>query len=289
MTDSADRKHPVPAATAVSPDAVIPRSALERVLARATELQSTGADVTEVVSEARLMEIAREVGIDTAHLRQALAEERSRLPMKEHDQGFVLDRLGPAALSAQRTVPGTPGEIVAKLENWMPRMESLALRRRIGDRISWEPKHDPLGNFFRTLGMGGRKLPLLRLDQITVSVNAVDNTRSVVRFDAEAFAARRTQRTNVAVMWTLAGIIGVGAGIPLAILGTGPAVGVGLLGLGSFAAGIGFIAWRAIRRAYRDMLDNVHLRCEQLLDELESGGMQPSPSLARQVTAALLR
>lgn len=288
MTDSADSKRNMPATTPVS-DAVIPRAALERVLARATELQSTGSETTEVVSETRLMEIAREVGIDTSHLRQALAEERARLPMQENEQGFILDRLGPASLSTQRTVPGTPGEIVAKLENWMPRMESLALRRRIGDRISWEPKHDPLGNFFRTLGMGGRKFPLLRLDQITVSVNAVDSKRSVVRFDAAAFAARRTQRTNAAVMWTLAGIIGVGAGIPLALLGTGPAVGIGLLGLGLFATGMGFLAWRAIRRAYRDMLDNVHLRCEQLLDELESGGMQPSPSLARQVTAALLR
>ena len=49
------------------------------------------------------------------------------------------------------------------------------------------------------------------------------------------------------------------------------------------------MGWRAIRRSYREMLNRTHLRLEQLLDELESGGMQPPPSLAKQVTAALLR
>lgn len=288
MSDTDGSKRNVPVTT---PDAnaVIPRTALERVLARATELQSTGADVTETVSEARLMEIAREVGIDTSALRQALAEERARLPMQETETGFVLDRLGPASLSAQRTINGTPSQIVAKLDSWMPKMESLTPRRRIGDRVSWEPRHDPLGNFFRTLGMGGRKLPLLRLDQVVASVHAVDETRSVVRFDMEAFSARRTQRTTVSVLWAAAALVGIGLGVPLALLGTGPAVGLAVAGLSLFTGGAAFISWRGIRRGYRTMLDNAHLRLEQMLDELESGGMQPTPSLARQVTQALLR
>lgn len=289
MSDTDGSKRNVPATTTADENAVIPRAALERVLARATELQSRGFDVTETVSEARLVEIAREVGIDTSHLRQAIAEERARLPMQETETGFVLDRLGPASVSAQRTINGTPSQILAKLDAWMPKMESLTPRRRIGDRVSWEPRHDPLGNFFRTLGMGGRKLPLLRLDQVVASVHAVDDTRSIVRFDAEAFSARRTQRTTVSVLWAAAAFIGIGVGVPLALLGTGPAVGLGLVGLSAFSAGSAFISWRGIRRGYRDMLDNAHLRLEQLLDELESGGMQPAQSLARQVTQALLR
>ena len=36
-----------------------------------------------------------------------------------------------------------------------------------------------------------------------------------------------------------------------------------------------------------EMLQRTHLRLEQLLDELENGGMKPAPSLAKQVTALL--
>lgn len=289
MNPSPDDNRSLPVAAGGDGTPVLPRSALERVLARATELQNSGAEVTEGVSEARIMEIAKEVGIDTSALRQALAEERARLPMTETERGFVLDWLGPANVSVQRIVPGTPAEVLAKLDSWMPKMESLSLRRRVADRMSWEPRHDPLGNFFRALGMGGRKLVLLRLDQVVASVTAVDDRRSVVRFDADAFAARRTQRTSTVLFTLFFALAALGAGVPLAVLGTGGVVGLGLAGLAALALGAGYASWRAIRRGYRDMLNNAHLRLEQLLDDLERGGMQPPPSLAKQVTAALLR
>ena len=267
----------------------LPRAALERVLARATELQGDGGELPEVVSESRLMEIAREVGIDPLHLRQALAEERARLPMQEPEHGVVLDALGPATLSAQRVVPGTPSEVLTKLEGWMPRMESLTLRRRVADRVSWEPSRDSIGNFLRSLGMGGRRQDLVRLDQVVASVTPVDATRSVVRFDADTFAARRTQRTSLMVILGLLTVKVLGVSALLSIFG-GPGIAAGgIAGVGALAAGLGYVSWRAIRRSYRQMVDRTHLRLEQLLDELESGGMQPPPSLARQVTAALLR
>ncbi len=285
-TDS-NRHLPVPASDAAQP--ALPRIALERVLARATELQGDGGDVSDAVSESRLMEIAREVGIDTQHLRQALAEERARLPMQEREHGAVLDALGTATVSVQRVVPGTAAEILIKLEAWMPRMESLSLRRRVADRVSWEPRRDPLGNFFRSLGMGGRRLDLVRLDQVVASVTAIDATRSVVRFDAEAFAARRAQRTSVLLVTLAMVFMGLGLAVPLVLLAGGGIASVGLAGVGAFVSGLGYFSWRTIRRGYREMIDRTHLRLEQLLDDLETGGMQPPPSLARQVTAALLR
>lgn len=269
-------------------DRVLPRAALQRVLERATSLQSEGGLDDDGVSESRIMEIAREVGIDPAHLRQALAEERARLPMQESDSGVVLDALGPATVSAQRVVPGTPAAVLAKLDAWMPRMESLSPLRRVGDRVSWEPRHDPLGNFFRALGMGGRRFDLVRLDQVVASVTAVDDGRSVVRFDAEAFAARRAQRTSALLIFLVLALVGVGLSVPIAVLANTTAiVGPALAGVAAFVGGIGYASWRAIRRGYRTMVDRTHLRLEQLLDELEAGGMQPPPSLARQVTALL--
>ncbi len=270
-------------------DPVLPRAAVERVLARATELQSEGSDAPDVVSESRLMDIAKEVGIDTASLRQAIAEERARVPLQENPTGVTLEALGPGTLSAQRVVPGTPAELLAKLEGWMPRMESLTMRRRIGDRLSWEPRRDAIGNFLRSLGMGGRRFDLVRLDQLVVSVTAVDSTRSVVRFDLEAFRARRAQRNAALGIAAGLALIGIGGAIPISLVVTGSAMGVGLAGLGVFVVGGAFAAWRAIRHGYLEMLGRAHLRLEQMLDELENGGMQAPPSLARQVTAALLK
>lgn len=286
MTTPADPNSPLPPST----EPALPRAALERVLRRATELQGDTSELPDVVAESRLMEIAREVGIDATNLRQALAEERARLPMQEQEErGVVLDALGPASVSVQRVVPGTPAEVLAKLDAWMPRMESLSLRRRIADRMSWEPRRDAIGNFLRSLGMGGRRLDLVRLDQLVASVTAVDATRSVVRFDAESFKARRTQRTSIVMILIALAILGGGAAIPVLLLGGGTLAGGVLAAIAAFVGGIGYFSWRTIRRGYREMIDRTHLRLEQLLDDLESGGMQPPPSLAKQVTQALLR
>ena len=154
--------------------------------------------------------------------------------------------------------------------------------------MSWEPRHDPIGNFFRNLGLGGRRFDLVRLDQMVASVTAVDASRSVVRFDAEAHAARRTQRTTITLI-AIALFFAAGlSSIPLALFaGSVGIAGSGMAGIAALFGGIGWFSWRAIRRGYREMLDRTHLRLEQLLDELENGGMQPPPSLARQVTALL--
>jgi hypothetical protein len=59
------------------------RDAMERVVARAAELQAHNAAVGEGgLTEAQLLEIGREVGISQHHLRQALAEERGRLALQ---------------------------------------------------------------------------------------------------------------------------------------------------------------------------------------------------------------
>src|SRR5690606_34765023 len=113
-----------------NPGPSIPRAALERVLARATELQSTNTDSPEGISEERLVEIGREVGIPAEHLRMALAEERTRSPYAETESGPLLDGLGVVQVSAQRSVNGTPAELLASLDTWMKREEGLDPHRR---------------------------------------------------------------------------------------------------------------------------------------------------------------
>lgn len=270
-------------------DPSIPRDALERVLARASQLQADRSDAPDVVSESRLIEIAKEVGIDTTHLRQALAEERARSPLAPDEHGMVLDSLGPATMSAQRVVPGTPAEIMGKLDSWMPRMEAVLLLRRTSERVSWEPRRDAIGNFLRSLGMGGRRFDLIRLDQVVATVTAVDATRSVVRFDIEARRVRRTQRNGVVAAIAGLALIALGVSIVASVAATASASGLVMGVMAAFGAGGAYAVWRGIRYGYREMLNRAHLRVEQLLDELETGGLKEPPSLARQVTTALLR
>lgn len=284
-----------PAPARVSPEelrqanAVIPRAALERVLARAVELQTVREELPEGISEARLVEIGGEVGIDVTNLRQAMAEERARLPLSEEEHGFLLDALGPGTASAQRTVPGAPAEIVAKLEAWMPRMELLEKRRRVGERLSWEPKRDPIGNFFRAFGIGGRQLDLVRADQVSAVVTSIDDTKSVVRFESQMHGVRRTQRTIfvlLAIGLTKAFFL---LAIPIWLLaspGAVPVVAIALIG--ALLGGTGYALWRSIRRSYRKLVGRAHLRLEQLLDDLEIGGMHASPGLLHQVRDVLL-
>ncbi len=271
----------------------IPRDALERVLARATELQGTTGDATEALSESRLLEVAREVGIDASHLKQALAEERARVAFDAPGGGPILDALGSAIVGAQRVVPGSASDVQARIDAWLPRMEGLAVRRRMPQRTSWEPRHDPIGNALRALGTGGRRFDLVRVDQLIATVTPVDDAKSVVRFDVELSGVRRAQR-NAA----LAVVVGVNA-VTFGVLSTvltviasnsanpgGFTAAIGALAVVQVAGGYGL--WRAIKGSFKRTVARVQLRVDQLLDDLEQGAMQPPPSVIGQVTNALL-
>ena len=266
----------------------IPRTALERVLARASELQTSTPDGGDSISEERLLDIAREVGLDLAHVRQAIGEERARLPMTDVESGLLLEALGPASATVQRTVPGTPDEILGQLDAWMPRMESLATRRRTGDRQSWEPRHDPVGNFLRaSFGVGGRRFDLVRVEQVVASVTAIDATRSVIRFDAETGGMRRTQRNQAVVLMAFLGLLWAVAAVPAVLLvGDGVATGI-LAGITAFVGGAAFLTWRTMRRAYRNAVDRIQLRLEQLLDDLEHGRLTEPPNLLQKVVGQI--
>src|SRR5258708_8059579 len=103
------------------------RAAVERVLARATELQA-GADrgAEGSLTGAQIEALAKEVGLDPINLRQAMAEERSRVSLPV-ERGMLASLYGAATVSAQRTVSGTPAQVLGALDDWMQRQESLLL------------------------------------------------------------------------------------------------------------------------------------------------------------------
>jgi hypothetical protein len=175
------------------------RAALERVLARAAELQGAAADGPEgALTEAQLLEVGREVGIDAAHLRQALAEERTRVTLPE-EPGLVGRFAGPAVASATRVVNGTPVAVLDTLDGWMQREECLQVKRRYPGRMTWERRRDFVGNIKRSLRMGGRGYDLTRAGEVGATVVAVDERRSLVR--SGSWARWRTRRCSPSSRW----------------------------------------------------------------------------------------
>jgi hypothetical protein len=86
----------------------IDRAAVDRVLARAVQLQSESSNEPQgQLSESQLLDLAKEVGLDPVNLRQALAEERTRVALPE-EHGMLASLYGGSLASAQRVVRGTP-------------------------------------------------------------------------------------------------------------------------------------------------------------------------------------
>ncbi len=268
----------------------VPRQVLERVLARASELQTqSSSDPVETISEERLLEIAREVGLDVQHVRQALAEERAQLLLPGVAGGLVpgpsdspaVAAYGPAVIGAQRTVRGSPAEVLQRLEQYLPRNEYLTPVRRTGDRVVWEPRRDPMGNLLRSIGGGGRRFDLVRLDQLVVTATAVDAERTVLRFDAVVAGARKSARTTGQIVTGMMALVALIGSLPVFLISTIlPAVAAGLVGFLVLMAGaVSWFTWRGMRSQFRSMIARVQTRLELLLDDEEQGRLQASPSL----------
>lgn len=273
---ASDEKPPVPAIV-TGRQTLLDRQALERVLARAAELQGASAipESSDLISESQLIDIGNEVGLSPATLNQALAEERTRVNVPE-ERGLVAQVAGAGYATATRTVPGTPKDILATLDAWMLREECLQVQRRFADRITWEPQRGLFGKLRRTVNVSGRGFYLMDATQASATVLPVDASRVVVRLDADIHAsrARRVGMGGVlgAVGAAASGVVGLGlviAHLPLLL-----AAGVAVL---PFAGGS--LAGYRVARTHRTVLSSVQLALEQILDRLEHGEFERPPGL----------
>jgi hypothetical protein len=271
-----DEKPPVPAPVP-GRQTLLDRKAFERVLARAAELQGASAlpEVGDLISEGQLLDIGNEVGLNPATLKQALAEERTRINVPE-ERGLVAQIAGAGFATATRTVPGSARDVLATLDAWMLRDECLQVQRRFTDRITWEPQRGLFGKLRRTVNVSGRGFYLMDATQVSATVLPVDSARVVVRLDADIHASR-SRRVGVggflaAMGLAASGVLGLAlvvAHLPLFI-----AAGSAVLPL----AGGSFAAYR-VARTHRGILSSVQLALEQILDRLEHGEFERPPGL----------
>lgn len=260
---------PVPAPAAGLPSPPLDRAALERVLARAGELQASAARPPEGLSDTQLLEVGQEVGLSPEHLRQALAEERTRVAVPvEH--GVVGSWFGPTIATASRVVRGTPAQVLALLDGWMQREELLRPRRRFGERLTWEARKDFLGSIQTGFNLGGRPYALTNAAEVGATAVPVDNDRVVVSLDADFGPSRQRSVVGSGVAAGLgvvsgAGIVALASMAPeVAGLVIGGAVGTAWTLVGGLVAG-------AVARAQRKKVSRAQLALEQILDRLEHG------------------
>jgi hypothetical protein len=252
--------------------APLDRAAVERVVARATELQAHHADAPDHLTEKQLLELGSEVGLSADHLRQALAEERTRVIVPE-ETGVVGSWFGSTVAAASRVVPGTPAEVLAQIDNWMQRQELLRVRRRIGDRLTWEPRKDFMGSMQASFNIGGRAYALTAASEVGVTAVAVDAGRVLVRLDADFAPTRRRSVTWAGVTAGL-GITSSAGVVALASLSAEPgALAIGAV-VGSLWTGLSGVAAAAMARAQRRKVARGQLALEQILDRLEHGDMR---------------
>src|SRR6478736_8138622 len=155
----------------------IDRSSLERVLARASELQAGSGETPDEFTEDQLLDLGKEVGLSPQHLRQALAEERTRSVVPEDESGVSASLFGPSRVRAERTVPGKSDDVLGSIDVWMQRTELLIVKRHHADRIVWEPRHDFLVGIKRALKVGGRDYALSQAFEASATVVQVDEGR----------------------------------------------------------------------------------------------------------------
>ncbi len=256
----------------------IDRAALERVLARAAELQATTADdgaPSDGLTEQQLLEVGNEVGLSPVHLRLALAEERTRNVVPS-ERGLVAQMAGAAVATVQRMVRGTPADVLGALNQTMQRDESLILKRRYADRVTWEPRRDLWAALRRLSLASGRAYDLLRVSEVAATAIAVDDSRTLVRLDADVSGVRgRRLQGGVAV--ASAGTVAGGIIFGLALL-IQPAL-IPAIAIGAVPALAGLAGGVAVARTHRQILQRAQLALEQVLDRVENNEARRPPSL----------
>jgi hypothetical protein len=249
------------------PNRRIDRAALERIIQRAAELQAGEMDTGEAMTEAELLKLGADVGIDGRFLRQALYEESAGGQADE--RGLLARWFGPKRVFASRVVAGNKVDVEAALAQWMTEGEALAVKRRLPDRTVWEQQRGFFAQMKRGFGVGGRAYHLARALDVMVVVTPLEDGYCHVELSADVSLLR----SGAVSMGTAAGIsLTLIGGVALA-LASGIALPLTLVALVPVAAGVASPVLAS--RAQRTRSGQMQLALEQVLDRLEHGEISP--------------
>ncbi len=249
------------------------RSAIERVLARAAELQAQrSAEPGGGLSEDQVLELGKEVGLSPETLQQAIAEERGRV-VGTSPRGVAGAWFGHAQFSATRVVTGTPQSVLAALDAHIRGELPFEVKRRFPDRLLWEPKGGFLDGVRMSLGVRAEGGDLVLAEEVSALVVAVDGERTHVRLDA-SIAGRRRNAARASV------VVAGGAAFAAWVFAAMTVAPVVTLTVAGTAAVLGVLT---PKRNYQGVAERVDLALYQVLDRLEYG-----PAKRKGVAAGLV-
>src|ERR1700741_978335 len=104
---------PGPPGSSNVPARLLTTAELEAVIQRAVELQTTREDMAEGLSEAEVMRIGQELGLEAVAVRRAIAEVRWRPPV---EKGVLAGVMGPGIIRAARTIRRPAAELGMLIE-----------------------------------------------------------------------------------------------------------------------------------------------------------------------------
>ncbi len=245
----------------------ISRDVLERVIQRAAELQAGELDTGEGLTEAELLKVGAEVGIDGRFLRQALYEQHSHRP---GERGALARWFGPATVGAGRVVPGEKAAIEAALAHWMADGEAMAVKRRLPDRTVWERQKGFFAEVKRGFGVGGKAYQLARALDVTVIVTQLEPGFCHVELSADLSAQRSG---SVAAALGSGGALALVGAAMMWVTGRADVPIAQVVALVPFGAAA--LTPVLAGRMQRTRAGHMTLALEQVLDRLEHGEIKP--------------
>lgn len=230
---------------------------VERVLRRAIELQFDDDHGPDTLNPEHIERIAREIGIDPAHVRRALFEEATA---SEQVEMTPLDRfLAPVRMKERTIVEGDPANVANTVDTWLEKHEGLQKRRLHGHGVVWEKDPSPVASIRMGIGVGKGTGALRGVGPITSHMHSVEPEKHLVTLEADTAVIGRVAKGLLA-----AGIgLSVVLGFVLAVLGAGWGALGGALGVLALFGGLGFVtakAWASrVRNGLRRAIDAIKL------------------------------
>jgi len=261
------------------PSRALTRREFDEVIRRASELalDDVGGEEGEVMSEADVYRIARDVGLPEAHIRRALAEMSSGTTPGglTLDTDSAWDRFwGPDTLRVSRVVPGSPTTVASKLNEYMVGGRLLQPVRRTPSFLQYRPAVDWMSQVARAASGTAKRYYVASAKSVEVALEPVDEHRTHVTLSVDP--GIRGNYTSGGIIGGLGAGGGAGVGTFMAIfmsgIGAPVAAAAGALVLAGGTWGVSRIA----ARAHRTKLYEVQAELEGVLDLLEAGG-QPEP------------
>ena len=248
----------------------IDRAALERIIQRAAELQTSERDLGDSLTSDQLIALGREVGIPGRYLQQAMLEERTRL-VNVGAAGLFERVTGPSSITAQRVVRGDPNTVEASLLQWIERNELLCVQRQQPGRITWEPLGGIQAAFRRStaaIGTGKRPFMLSRAATVSATIVPLESGYTHVTLSAD------TRKIRGEYVGAGAALAGLGVASTAAMVVLGAFLPVALLPI-PVALGIGY----GVVRRSGPAVARIQLGLERALDFLEQGAGSPRHQL----------